>query len=133
MKDYKIMTEKVLSVDEETSVMDAVKIMDKNNIGALIVQTPRPTFGIFTQRDLLTRVVAARKSPRKTKIKEVMTESTKCAQLNDSIDEITRLMYEENVRYLPVMDGRRLAGIISTDDLFKTVFRSSEGYKEEVI
>ena len=68
------MNKNVFSVDEETSVMDAVKIMDKNNIGALIVQTPRPTFGIFTQRDLLTRIVAARKSPRKTKIKEVMTD-----------------------------------------------------------
>lgn len=133
MKAYEIMTKNVLSVDEETSVMDAVKIMDKNKIGALIVQSPRPTFGIFTQRDLLTRIVAARKSPRKTKIKEVMTESIKCAQLNDSLDEITRVMYEEDIRYLPVMDGRKLAGIISTDDLFKTVFRSSEGYKEEVI
>lgn len=133
MKASEIMSENVLSVDGETTVYDAVKIMDKNNIGALIVQTPRPTFGIFTQNDLLKRIVAARKSAKKTKIKEVMTESIKCAQMNDTIDEITRLMYEENVRYLPVMDGRRLAGIISTDNLFKTVFRSSEGYKEEVV
>lgn len=42
-------------------------------------------------------------------------------------------MYEEDVRYLPVMDGRKLVGIISNDDLFKVVFRSSEGYKEEVL
>lgn len=133
MKAREIMTHDVLSVSEDTPVIDAVKIMDKNQIGALIVQSPRPTFGIFTQRDLLSRVVARRKSVRNTKIKDVMTESIKCAQVDDSIDDITRLMYDENVRYLPVMDGRKLVGIISNDDLFKVVFRSSEGYKEEVL
>ncbi len=132
MKASEIMTEKVLSVSEDTSVIDAVKIMDKNQIGALIVQTPRPTFGIFTQRYLLTRVIAKNRSVKNTKIKDVMTETIKCAQVNDSIDDITRLMYDENVRYLPVMDGRKLVGIISNDDLFKVVFRSSEGYKDEV-
>ena len=133
MKASEIMTENVLSVSEDTPVADAVKIMDKNHIGALIVQTPRPTFGIFTQRDLLSRVVARRKSVKNTKIKDVMTETIKCAQADDSIDDITRLMYDENVRYLPVMNGRKLVGIISNDDLFKVVFRSSEGYKEEVL
>lgn len=133
MKASEIMTTNVLSVGEDTSVINAVKIMDKNQIGALIVQTPRPTFGIFTQRDLLSRVVARKKSARNTKIKDVMTETIKCAQVDDSIDDITRLMYDENVRYLPVMDGRKLVGIISNDDLFKVVFRSSEGYKEEVL
>ncbi len=62
-----------------------------------------------------------------------MTETIKCAQVKDNIDDITRLMYEQDVRYLPVMDGRKLVGIISNDDLFKVVFRSSEGYKEEVL
>lgn len=133
MKAREIMTHDVLSVSEDTPVIDAVKIMDKNQIGALIVQSPRPTFGIFTQRDLLSRVIARRKSVRNTKIKDVMTESIKCAQVDDSIDDITRLMYDENVRYLPVMDGRKLVGIISNDDLFKVVFRSSEGYKEEIL
>lgn len=132
MKASEIMKVNVLSVGEDTSVMDAVKIMNKNNIGAVIVQSPRPTFGIFTQRDLLSRVVAARKSVKNTKIKDVMTETIKCVQVDDSIDDITRLMYDENIRYLPVMDGRKLVGIISSDELFKVVFRSSEGYREEL-
>jgi CBS domain-containing protein len=42
-------------------------------------------------------------------------------------------MYEQNVRYLPVMDGRKLVGIISTTDLFRLTFRAAEGYQEEVI
>jgi CBS domain-containing protein len=133
MKAYEIMTKNVLSVEENTSVKEAVAIMAKRNVGALIVQTPKPTFGIFTQGDLLARVVAEGKDPEKTKVRDVMTESVQCAQIEDSVDDLTRIMYEENVRYLPVMDGRKLTGIISTTDLFKVIFRAAEGYQEEVV
>ncbi len=133
MKAYEIMTKDVISVNENTSVKEAVEIMAKHDVGALIVQSPKLSFGIFTQRDLITRVVAEGKALEKTKIGDVMTESIKCAQAEDSVDELVRIMYEENVRYLPVMDGRRLVGIISTTDLFKFIFRGTEGYQEEVL
>ncbi|MGH7799814.1 MAG: CBS domain-containing protein [Thermodesulfobacteriota bacterium] len=133
MKAREIMTAGILSVDENTPVKDAVQIMARHEIGALIVQTPKPTFGIFTQNDLLVRVVAEGKDPEKTKLRDVMTESVQCAQAEDSVDELVRVMYEENVRYLPVMDGRKLVGIISATDLFKVIFRGAEGYQEEVV
>jgi CBS domain-containing protein len=133
MKANEIMTKDVLSVDENISVKEAVQIMAKHNVGALIVQTPKPTFGIFTQGDLVARVIAEGKDLEKTKIKDVMTETVQCAQAEDSIDELTKIMYEQNVRYLPVMDGRKLVGIISTTDLFRLTFRAAEGYQEEVI
>jgi CBS domain-containing protein len=133
MKAHEIMTRNVLSVEENTSVKEAVQIMAKHNVGALIVQTPKPTFGIFTQGDLLARVVAEGKDPEKTKIRDVMTESVQCAQSDDNVDDLTRIMYEESVRYLPVMEGRKLVGIISTTDLFKVIFRAAEGYQEEVV
>jgi CBS domain-containing protein len=133
MKANEIMTKDVLSVDENTSVKEAVQIMAKHNVGALIVQTPKPTFGIFTQGDLVARVIAEGKDLERTKIRDVMTETVQCAQAEDSIDELTKIMYEQNVRYLPVMDGRKLVGIISTTDLFRLTFRAAEGYQEEVI
>lgn len=133
MKAHEIMTKDVLSVDENTSVKEAVQIMAKHNVGALIVQTPKPTFGIFTQGDLIARVIAEGKDMEKTKIRDVMTETVQCAQSQDSIDDLTKIMYEQSVRYLPVMDGRKLVGIISTTDLFRVTFRSAEGYQEEVI
>jgi signal-transduction protein with cAMP-binding, CBS, and nucleotidyltransferase domain len=83
MKANEIMTKDVLSVDENTSVKEAVQIMAKHNVGALIVQTPKPTFGIFTQGDLVTRVIAEGKDLEKTKIKDVMTETVQCAQAED--------------------------------------------------
>ncbi|MFQ5787325.1 MAG: cyclic nucleotide-binding/CBS domain-containing protein [Thermodesulfobacteriota bacterium] len=133
MKANEIMTKNVLSVEQNTTVKEAVKIMVKNDIGALIVQIQGPSFGIFTQHDLLTRVVAEGRELENTSIKDVMTESIKCAQADDSVDDVLRVMYEENIRYLPVMDKRKLVGIISTADLFKYTFRSSEAYREEVL
>lgn len=133
MKAHEIMTKDVLSIDGKTSVREAAQIMAKHNVGALIVQIQGPTFGIFTQHDLLARVVAEGKDPEKTKIRDVMTESIKCAQAEDSVDDVVRSMYEESVRYLPVMDGRNLAGIISMTDLFKLTYRGAEGYQEEVL
>ncbi|HXG30483.1 MAG TPA: CBS domain-containing protein [Thermodesulfobacteriota bacterium] len=133
MKAHEIMTKDVLSVDENTSVKEAVQMMAEHDVGALIVQTPKPTFGIFTQGDLIARVIAKGKDLEKTKIREVMTETVQCAQAEDSIEDLARIMYEENVRYLPVMDGRKLVGIISATDLFRVIFRGSEAYQEEII
>ncbi|MEM4408219.1 MAG: CBS domain-containing protein [Candidatus Caldarchaeum sp.] len=133
MKARDIMTKNVISVDENMSVREAVNVMAQHNIGALIIQTPKPTFGIFTQGDLVERVIAPGRNPDTTKIREVMTESTKCVQADDDMDEIAEIMYEETVKYLPVMDGRKLVGIISNVDLFRAMFRASEGYKEEVV
>jgi len=133
MKAHEIMTKDILSVDENTSVKEAVQIMAKHDVGALIVQTPKPTFGIFTQGDLIARVIAEGKDLEKTRIREVMTETVQCAQAEDSIEDLARIMYKENVRYLPVMDGRKLVGIISTTDLFRVTFRGAEAYQEEII
>ncbi|HEX3033797.1 MAG TPA: CBS domain-containing protein [Thermodesulfobacteriota bacterium] len=137
MKAQEIMTKNVLSVRENTSVKEAAGIMAKNKIGAIIVETSKPTagiwYGIFTQSDLLTRVVAEGKDLEKTKIRDVMTDGIKCAQAEDDVNEIARVMYQENVRYLPVLEGRKLIGIISTTDLFKFIFRGAEGYQEEIL
>lgn len=133
MKAQDIMTKDVLSVDQSTYVREAVRIMAENDIGAVIVQIEGPAFGIFTQRDLITRVVAKGMDIGTTKLKDVMTQSIKCAQADDSVDDVLKVMYEENIRYLPVMDKRKLVGIISTADLFKVTFRASEGYTEEVL
>lgn len=133
MKVNEIMTRDVVSVDPNTPVSEAVKIMADKDIGAIVVQIEGPSFGIFTEHDLLTRVVAAGKDLETTKIRDVMTRSIKCAQAQDDVEDVLRVMYDENVQHLPIMDKRRLAGIVSMADLFKFTFRASEGYAEEVI
>jgi CBS domain-containing protein len=133
MKVNEIMTRDAVSVEPNTPVSEAVRIMADKDMGAIVVQIEGPSFGIFTEHDLLARVVAGGKDPETTKIRDVMTRSIKCAQAEDDVEDILRIMYHENVQHLPVMDKRRLVGIVSMTDLFKFTFRASEGYAEEVI
>jgi CBS domain-containing protein len=114
-----VMKKEVLSIDETASVLDAVRLMDRHNVGAMVVMSAiKDALGIFTERDLLRRVVAIGKSPQATRITEVMTPEFVCAQAIDNALELLKVMVENNFRHLPVMDGRRLVGIVSTRDLY---------------
>lgn len=120
-----IMTKEILSVEKETSVFDAVALMDKNNIGALvIVNAINDPLGIFTERDLLRRVVAKGLDPRKTKIEKVMTPGLVCAQANDDAKTLLQAMFDNNFRHLPVLDGRKLVGILSLKDFYGFFLKS---------
>ncbi len=112
-----IMTAEILSVEPTIFVQQAVELMHKNNIGAVVVLSPiRDLLGIFTERDLLKRVVAKKKDPAKTKIQEVMTPNVMVAQASDSALELLQVMQREKFRHLPVVDGRKVIGIISLKD-----------------
>lgn len=114
-----VMKKDVLSIDETGTVLDAVKLMDRHNVGAVVVMSAiKDAMGIFTERDLLRRVVAVGKIPQSTRITEVMTPEFECAQASDDAYELLSIMVEQRFRHLPVMDGRKLVGIVSTRDLY---------------
>ena len=114
-----IMTKELLSVEPGITVQEAAEIMDKNNIGALAVLSPiRDLLGIFTERDMVRRVVAKKLDPAKTKIEKVMTPKVMVAQANDSAWELLNVMFREKFRHLPVVDGRKVVGIISLKDFY---------------
>ena len=114
-----IMTKDILSVEKDLSIQEAVQIMDQHNIGALVVVSPiKDPLGIFTERDLLRRVVAKGLDPKKTKIETVMTPGLVCAQANDDAVTLLEAMFDNNFRHLPVLDGRKLVGIISLKDFY---------------
>lgn len=112
-----IMTHEILSVEPTVTIQEACVLMDKNNIGALVVLSPiHDLLGIFTERDLLRRVVAKKKDPSKTKIQEVMTPKVMVAQATDNAWDLLQVMQREQFRHLPVVDGRKMIGIISIKD-----------------
>lgn len=112
-----IMTAGILSVEPSLTVQEAVEMMDKNNIGSLVVLSPiNDLLGIFTERDLLKRVTAKKLDPAKTKIEEVMTPNVMVAQATDSAWELMEVMHREQFRHLPVVDGRKVVGIVSVKD-----------------
>lgn len=115
-----LMIEGVKTVEETTTVTEAVKLMAEYNIGAVIVMSAiRDPMGIFTERDLLKRVVAHGLDPRKTPISQVMTPKFVCVQTADELEGLAEIMVQGNFRHLPVVDGRKLIGILSIRDVLK--------------
>ena len=124
MKAKDIMTKEILSVEKDIPVYEAVQIMNKNNIGSVVVMNAiKDPLGIFTERDLLRRVVAKDLDPKTTKIEQVMTKGLVCAQANDDAKVLLEAMFENNFRHLPVLEGRALVGILSLKDFYSVFLK----------
>jgi CBS domain-containing protein len=111
----------VHTIDQEASVLAAVERLVEKNVGALVVTDEGATVGIFTERDFLRRVAQRQRDPRTTRVREVMTERLICADPNHSIQDCMAMMTQERIRHLPVIEGARLAGLVSIGDLVKHV------------
>lgn len=108
----------VLTVRPETSVLDASKLMNEHKIGALIVLDGDRVRGMFTERDVLRRVVAEQRDPAATTVQEVMTEKVVTCSPEIEVDHARNIFMEKRIRHLPVLDeGERLVGMISIGDL----------------
>lgn len=115
-----IMRREALTMEATATVAEAVRAMSERNVGGcVIVSAIQDAIGIFTERDLIHRVVAKGLNPVTTRILDVMTPNCICAQANDDAWELLTTMVEANFRHLPVMDGRRLIGIISMKEFCK--------------
>ncbi|MDH3201374.1 MAG: CBS domain-containing protein [Myxococcales bacterium] len=111
--------EDVYSVGPLATVIDAVNTMNDNHVGSVLVIEAGYPVGIFSERDVLVRVVAAHRDPRQTLVRDVMTTRLHTASLDDTLREVMKLMTDRRCRHVPVMDGDTLAGLISIGDLTK--------------
>jgi CBS domain-containing protein len=108
----------VWSVGKDATVLDAALIMNEHRIGALVVLEEGRVIGMFSERDVLQRVVAAERDPALTRVAEVMTQEIVCGTLETSIEEVRGAMKNRRIRHLPLVDGdRKLLGLISIGDL----------------
>jgi len=116
---------RVLSVDAEQTVIEDARLMTEFNIGAVPVLRDGNLIGIFSERDLMRRVVAGGRSPAMTKVSEVMTAKPQTISADDDIDECMQLMREAGFRHLPVMEGNKLRGVISLRDIMMRARKTS--------
>ena len=107
----------VVTAGPEQTVLEAAHLMNTRGIGALLVVEGGETIGIFTERDVMRRVVAAQKDPASTRIREVMTPAPVATATETTIDECAELMTVRRIRHLPVMRGGQLTGIVTIGDL----------------
>ena len=110
---------RVVSAPPETSILDAAILMNQNRVGSLVV-IDDPTgdiVGILSERDILTRLVAAEREPRRTAVRDIMTSPVVCCERTTSIDELRATMHGRRIRHIPVRDGQKLCGLVSIGDV----------------
>jgi CBS domain-containing protein len=106
-----------VTVDRVTSVFAAARAMAAHEIGAVPIVDADRLIGIFTERDILTRVVAAGLDPAATQVTDVMSTELVVADINEPYDVCLNRMQQARVRHLIVLDQGRLVGILSLRDL----------------
>ncbi len=109
----------VYSVGPLATVIDAVNVMNDHHVGSVLVIESGYPVGIFSERDVLVRVVAAHRDPRQTLVRDVMTTRLHTVAPDDTLLEVMQLMTERRCRHVPVMVGDSLVGLVSIGDLTK--------------
>jgi CBS domain-containing protein len=118
---------KVFSLEAEKTVLEAARYMMEHNIGAVPVLRNGELVGIFSERDIMNRVVATGRLPGTTNISEVMTSNPKTVSVTESVDNCLFLMREFGFRHLLIVEGKELRGLLSIRDILVGAMRSQEG------
>jgi len=114
-----IMVDKVLAIEVDASLTDAVKLMNKHEIGCLIVTKNGNPVGILTERDLLKRVLAKSEELKQVKVKEVMSKPIITGKPNMEIEDAARLMFQKKIKKLPLAENGKLLGLVTLTDLLR--------------
>ena len=116
-----IMSTDVAGVQRDAAVAHAVEIMASRHISCVVVLDGAEVVGVFTERDLITRVVALHKNPAQTRIEQVMTSPIVSRNPDYSVHSAGRIMETANIRRLIVTEGKKLCGIVTQTDILKVV------------
>ncbi|MEX0680966.1 MAG: CBS domain-containing protein [Balneolales bacterium] len=112
----------VISVNEETTVYEAIALMADHNIGALIVMDNEHMSGIVSERDYRNKVILKGRRSKDTPVKDIMTQNVFCVGLDYDLNECMKIISDKKIRHLPVLDARgQLAGIISIGDIVRSI------------
>ncbi|MCY2988624.1 MAG: CBS domain-containing protein [Planctomycetota bacterium] len=108
----------VFSIGKDATVLEGARLMNEYKIGCLVVIDHERVSGIFTERDVLSRVVAGHRNPVTTRVHEVMTCEMVCCQPDTDLEEARSVFKNRRIRHLPVVDeGQGLLGLVSIGDL----------------
>lgn len=116
----------IWSVTPDTSVLDALKLLADQDIGAVLVMEGDTVVGILSERDYARKVVLLGRASRDTPVREIMTSRVLYVRPEQSIDECMALMTDRHIRHLPVLDGDQVVGVISIGDVVKSIISEQE-------
>lgn len=117
---------KLVSVAPDDTVLDALRVMAEKEIGAVVVLDKEHLAGIFSERDYARKVILHGKASKDTPVKEIMTEKVVCVSPDQSIEQCMGLMTDKRVRHLPVLEHKKVVGVISIGDVVKEMLSEKE-------
>lgn len=123
----------VETIGPDASVADAVRRMNELRIGSLLVLEGERVVGIFTERDVLTRIVSNRRDPDGTSVRDVMTSRLVTIKLTTTVEEAMVIVTAKRCRHLPVMDGDQLVGMVSIGDLTRSLLRGQRAEIQDLV
>jgi len=115
-----VMVEDVVSVSEKATVREAAELMNKHEIGCLVVVKKGKPVGIVTETDMVKRVILKPLDPEKTEVSEIMSEPLVVGNPQMDVDEASKLMRNRKIKKLPVVEKGRLVGLVTTTDLVRS-------------
>jgi CBS domain-containing protein len=116
----------IRSISPDASVFDALGLMAKFDVGALLVIEGDDLVGIISERDYARKVVLLGKASPDTSVKEIMTSDVVCISPQSTVGEAMAIMTDRASRHLPVIDNNKIMGVVSIGDLVKTIIRDQE-------
>lgn len=123
----------VETVEQDSTVYDALAIMADKGIGALVVLHSGKPIGLFSERDYARNIILKGRASKETKVSQIMSTHVVVAHPDQSIEECMAIMTEKRVRHLPVMQGEELIGIISIGDLVKAIIENQQFMIEQLV
>ena len=109
----------LIKIDPNQTVFEALSMLSKYDIGALVVMNNEILSGIFSERDYARKVILSGKSSKETLVKEIMTGKVKCISPQNNIEDCMKIMTESRFRHLPVLKDDKVLGIISIGDIVR--------------
>ena len=122
----------VWSVSPDDTVLHALGVMARHECGAVVVIEGERLAGILSERDYARKVVLAGRSSKDSAIRDVMTVEVVCVPPEQTIDECLALMTDKRIRHLPVLDGKRVVGMVSIGDLVRARIAEQEHVIEQL-
>jgi len=122
----------VLSISPQATVRDALTLMAKREVGALLVMEGDELLGIISERDYARKVILMGRTSKDTRVGEIMSTDLTTVRPDQTVTNCMELMTEGRIRHLPVLDQGRVVGVISIGDVVKAVISTQASMIEHL-
>jgi len=116
----------LISINGNTTVFDALKLMGEYNIGALLIIEDEKLLGIFSERDYARKIALKGKNSHESLVSEIMTSEVFTIGLEDSLEKCMEMMRDKHIRHLPVVENNKAVGMISIGDVVNAIIEAQK-------